>query len=124
MKTLLKILLTLVRSSIQMRLWPRNQENLRKMEKLGKVTKTKDVSSQTKAKIIPTLIFLFTMYRCEKLDSEEINRKKMDSFEKWFGDVHHPKSSLLPLLFIPALSCSASSHPSFSLVVTMCCLAL
>ena len=48
------------------------------MEALGKIIKSRDMSLETKAKIIHTLIFPSTMYRCESWTV-----KKAD-IKKWF----------------------------------------
>ena len=47
------------------------------MGELGKVTKDKHVSVETKAKIIHNLTFLITMYTCESWDSEEDWKEKL-----------------------------------------------
>ena len=63
----LQILLTLVQSSVQME--PRNRRRLRlrraAKEELGPMTKSKDVSLETKTKVIHTLVFPDTMSGCE-----------------------------------------------------------
>ena len=49
------------------------------MEELGKITKSKDVSLETKVKVIQTLMLPITMYRCEIWTVNKADRKK-----KWF----------------------------------------
>ena len=53
------------------------------MEELGEITKSKDVSLDTKAKAIHTLIFPITMYGCESQTVKKADRGKNDSFEMW-----------------------------------------
>ena len=51
------------------------------MKELEKIVKCKEVSSETKVKIIHTLIFPITMYGCESETVRETDRKKIDLFE-------------------------------------------
>lgn len=53
------------------------------MEELGKVTKSKYVSLETKAKVIHTLVYPVTMYRLESWTVKEADRGKIGSFEIW-----------------------------------------
>ena len=46
------------------------------MEELGEITKSKDVSLETKAKIIHTLIFPITVYRWGGFTVKKADRKK------------------------------------------------
>mgnify|MGYP007046027100 CR=1 FL=1 len=57
------------------------------MKELGKITKGKDVSLETMAKIIHILVFPITMYRCKSWTVKKTNRKKMDSFGMCCGDL-------------------------------------
>ena len=50
------------------------------MEELGKITKSKDVSLETKAKIIHILIFPITMHRCGGWIVKMPDRKTIDLF--------------------------------------------
>ena len=47
------------------------------MEELGEVTKSKDVSLETKAKIIHTLIFPVTIYSCKSWTGRKAGRKNI-----------------------------------------------
>ena len=76
MSKLLKILLALVTNSNG----DCSQEIEAAMEELKKITKSKDVSLEVKAKIIHTQ-FPVTMHRCESWTVKAANRKKTDSFE-------------------------------------------
>ena len=51
------------------------------MKEIGKITKCKEVSLETKVKIIHTLIFPITMSGCESWTVKKAHRKKSDSFE-------------------------------------------
>lgn len=54
------------------------------MEELGKIIKSKDVPLETKAKLIPNLIFPTTTYRYKSLTVKKSERrKKRDSCEIW-----------------------------------------
>ena len=53
------------------------------MEGLGKSIKSRDVSLQTKAKNIDTVVFPITTYGCESWTVKKADRKKIDSFETW-----------------------------------------
>ena len=68
-----------------MELLPRNQEMAKTRKhsngRIRKIIKNKDVSIETKAKIIHTLIFPVTVYRCESWTAKKADRKKIDSFE-------------------------------------------
>ena len=46
------------------------------MGEFGKITKSKDVSLETKAKIIHTLVFPVSMYKCENWTVKKADRKK------------------------------------------------
>lgn len=54
------------------------------MRELGKIPKSKDMSLETKAKIIDILIFPVTMHRCEIWTVKKADRKQVDSFEVWW----------------------------------------
>lgn len=58
----------------------RNEERLRlgrvAMEELGKITKSKDASLETKDKIIHTLMFLVTMCVCKGWTAKKADGKK------------------------------------------------
>ena len=46
------------------------------MEELGKITKRKNVSLETKIKVIHTLLLRITMYGCESWKLKKVERKK------------------------------------------------
>ena len=47
------------------------------MKQLEKIIKRTDVSLETKAKIIYTLVFLITMYRCESWTIKKADKKEI-----------------------------------------------
>lgn len=47
------------------------------MKELGKITKSKVVSIETKAKVIHTLVFTVTIYRFESWTVKKADRKKL-----------------------------------------------
>lgn len=51
------------------------------MKELGRIIKCKEGSVETKAKIIHTLVFPITMYRCKSWTVKKADGKKIDSFE-------------------------------------------
>ena len=53
------------------------------MEELGKITKSKDVSLETKAKAICILIFPITMHGCGRRAVKKADGENIDSFEIW-----------------------------------------
>ena len=50
---------------------------------LGKLTKSKDISLDTKVKITHTLVFPIMMYKVASWTVKKADRKKNDSFERW-----------------------------------------
>ena len=82
MKTLklLRFYLPQFRHQFQWRLQPGNPEKGESWkdsnEELERITKSKDVSSETKAKIIHNLAVPITMYRCESWTVKKANRKR------------------------------------------------
>ena len=50
--------------------------DLEAMEELGKIMKCKDVSLETKAKVINTLVFSITMHDCESWTVKKADKKK------------------------------------------------
>ena len=53
------------------------------MSGLTKIWKDKDVTIQTKRRLMIALIFLVVMNRCESWTLKNKERKKIDSFEMW-----------------------------------------
>ena len=51
------------------------------MEELGKIIQRKEVSLETKAKIIHPLILPVTIFGCESWTAKKADRRKMDLFE-------------------------------------------
>ena len=51
------------------------------IRELGKINKCKEVTLESKAKIIHTLVFPITMYRCKSWTVRKPGRKNIDSFE-------------------------------------------
>ena len=51
------------------------------MEELRRITKSRGVSLETKAKIIHTLGFPVIMYRCESSTMKKAESKRIDSFD-------------------------------------------
>lgn len=54
------------------------------MEELEKIIENKDVSVETKAKIIHTLIFSITMYGYKSWTVKRAGKGRNESFETWF----------------------------------------
>lgn len=46
------------------------------MEELGKIPNGKDVSTETRAEIIHTLVFPVTMYGCESWTVKKVDKEK------------------------------------------------
>ena len=53
------------------------------MKELGKIIKCKEVSLETKAKVIHTFVLPISMFGCKSWMVKKADRKKIDSFEIW-----------------------------------------
>ena len=53
------------------------------MKELETMIKDKNITLETKIKIVRTMIFPIIMYGCEFWTTKKVDRKKIDSFELW-----------------------------------------
>ena len=53
------------------------------MTNLDSILKSRDITFQTKVRIIKVMVFLVVMYRCESCTIKKAEHRKIDAFELW-----------------------------------------
>ena len=54
------------------------------MTNLDSIFKSRDVTLQTKVRLVKAMVFLVVMYGCESWSIKKAERRRIDDFELWY----------------------------------------
>ena len=56
------------------------------MTNLDSILKSRDISLPTKVRLVKAMVFPVVMYGCETWTVKKAERRRIDTFELWFGE--------------------------------------
>ena len=57
-----------------------------KLTNLDSTLKRRDITLPTKVHLVNTMVFPVIMYGCESWTIKQVDHRRMDAFELWFGE--------------------------------------